>query len=152
MREPGKPVACIEMEDFLALEHASRHKHQYLDGATYAIQGQALRSMTGGSQAHSRLIRNMGFALHAKLRGSPCGVLSTEMRLRVAAVGALFYPALLAHCQPTPDPAAKLELTDARLVVEVLSPSTERFDRGDKLAACMRLPRLQHIVLLSGPV
>ena len=49
MREPGKPVAYIEMEDFLALEHASRHKHEYLCGVIYAIQGQAVRGMAGGA-------------------------------------------------------------------------------------------------------
>ena len=150
MREPGKPVAYIEMEDFLALEHASRHKHEYLDGVIYAVQGRALQVMAGGSAAHADLIRNMGFALHTRLKGSPCSVKMTEMRLRVNAASAVFYPDVLVHCQPTPDPAATLELTDARLVVEVLSPSTERFDRGDKLAAYQQLPGLQHIVMLSS--
>ena len=87
----------------------------------------------------------MGFALHTRLKGSRCAVKMTEMRLRVAAVGALFYSDVLVHCKPTPDPAATLELTGARRVMEVLSPSTERFDRGDKLAACMRLPGLRQL-------
>ncbi len=69
-----KAAAYIELEDYLVLEAASRHKHEYLDGVIYAVQGEAVRGMTGGSAAHADLIRNIGFALHARLRGSPCSV------------------------------------------------------------------------------
>jgi Uma2 family endonuclease len=106
--------------------------------------------MAGGSAAHADLIRNLGFALHVRLRGTPCAVKMTGMRLRIAAAGAVFYPDVLVHCQQPADPAATTELTEARLVAEVLSPSTEHFDRGEKLDAYRRLPGLQHIVLLSS--
>lgn len=145
-----KAVAYIELEDYLALENASRYKHEYLDGVIYAIQGEAVRGMAGGSQTHSRLIRNTTFALHRRLSGTPCEALATEMRLRVAAVDAVFYPDVLVHCGAQGDPVNTVELTEARLVVEVLSPGTQNFDRGHKLAAYRKLPGLQHIVLLSS--
>ncbi len=145
-----KAVAYIEMEDYLVLENASRYKHEYLAGVIYAVQGEETRGMAGGSQTHSRLIRNTTFAFHKRLVGTPCEVLATEMRLRVEAADAVFYPDVLVHCGPSGEPSSTMELTDARLIVEVLSPSTQRFDRGQKLAAYRKLPGLQHIVLLSS--
>ena len=150
MAYPEKAVAYIEMEDYLVLEQASRYKHEYLQGVVYAIQGEPARGMAGGSQTHSRIIRNTTLALHQRLQGSPCEVLASEMRLRVQAAEAMFYPDVLVHCTPTDDPANTVELTEARLVVEVLSPSTQAFDKGSKLTAYRQLPGLQHIVLLSS--
>lgn len=145
-----KAVAYIELEDYLVLENASRYKHEYLAGVIYAVQGDGTRGMAGGSAVHADLIRNIGFALHQRLRATPCSVKMTEMRLRVDAADAMFYPDVLVHCRPLPDPSNTTELTEARLIVEVLSPSTQRFDGGQKLAAYRKLPGLQHIVLVSS--
>lgn len=150
MSLPTKAVAYIEMDDYLVLENASKYKHEYLDGVVYQIQGEPIRGMAGGSQTHSRVIRNAGYALHQKLLGSPYEVLSTEMRLRINAAGAVFYPDVLVHCRHVVNPANTVELTEARLVIEVLSPTTQHFDRGDKLQAYQRLDGLQHIILLSS--
>lgn len=150
MAAPSKAVAYIEMEDYLVLENASRYKHEYLDGLIYAIQGEPVRGMAGGSAVHADLIRNAGFALHGQLKGSPCSVKMTEMRLRVPAASAVFYPDVLVHCQAVGNPATTVELTEARLVIEVLSPTTQHFDRGDKLQAYQKLDGLQHIILLSS--
>lgn len=149
MGVPQKAVAYIEIDDYLVLENASRYKHEYLDGVIYAIQGEPMRGMAGGSQAHARLIRNLTIALHTQLKGSPCEVLASEMRLRIAD-DAVFYPDVLVHCEPVPLPADTAELTQAHLVAEVLSPTTQQFDRGAKLQAYQKLASLQHVVLLSG--
>jgi Uma2 family endonuclease len=145
-----KAAAYIELEDYLVLEAASRYRHEYLDGVIYAVQGESVRGLAGGSAAHADLIRNIGFALHARLRGSPCGVKMSEMRLRIDAVDAVFYPDVLVHCQPLARPADITELTEARVVVEVLSPTTQTFDRGAKRAAYQRLPGLRQVVLVSS--
>ena len=147
---PQKAVAYIEVDEYRALEVASQTRHEYLDGVIYAIQGEAARGMAGGSAAHADLTRNAGFALHAKLRGTPCRVKMSDMRLRIAAVGALFYPDVLVHCEPVPVTSSTTELTAARLVIEVLSPSTQHFDQGAKLLAYQKLPGLRQIVLLSS--
>ena len=146
---PQKALAYIEIEDYLALENASRSKHEYLEGVIYAIQGEALRGMAGGTAALADIIRNFGFALHAMLRGGPCSVKMSDMRLRIAD-DAVFYPDVLVHCPPAPQPTTTTELTEAHLAAEVLSPTTQHFDRGAKLQAYQRLPGLQHVVLLSG--
>jgi Uma2 family endonuclease len=145
-----KAAAYIELEDYLVLEAASRHKHEYLDGVIYAVQGEAVRGMAGGSAAHAFLIRNIGFALHQRLSGSPCNVLMTEMRLRIDAADAVFYPDVLVQCRPAASLAQTTELTEARVVVEVLSPSTQAFDRGVKLAAYQKLPGLRQVLLVSS--
>ena len=150
MATAEKAVAYIELEDYLVLENASRYKHEYLAGVIYAVQGDGTRGMAGGSQTHSRLIRNMTFALHRRLIGSPCEALASDMRLRVEDADAMFYPDVLVHCGHEGDPNSTMELDRARLVVEVLSPSTQRFDGGQKLSAYRKLPGLQHIVLVSS--
>lgn len=150
MGAPQKAVAYIELEDYLVLENASRYKHEYLEGVIYAIQGESTRGMAGGSQLHSRLIRNTLVALHAGLRGSACEALATEMRLRIDAAHGVFYPDVLVHCQQPASPATTHELTEARVVIEVLSPTTQHFDRGEKLRAYQQLVGLQHIVLISS--
>ncbi len=150
MAGPSKAVAYIEIEDYLVLENASRYKHEYLDGVIYAIQGEPVRGMAGGSAVHADLIRNVGFALHGALKGTPCSVKMTEMRLRIEAVDGVFYPDVLVHCQQIGNPATTMESTQARLVIEVLSPTTQHFDRGDKLNAYRQLAGLQHIILLSS--
>ncbi len=72
------------------------------------------------------------------------------MRLRVEAANAVFYPDVLVHCLSGGNPATTVELTEARLVIEVLSPTTQHFDRGDKPQAYQKLDGLQHIILLSS--
>jgi Uma2 family endonuclease len=145
-----KAVAYIELEEYLALERASRFKHEYLDGVIYTVQGESVRGMAGGSAAHAELIRNTGFALHSRLRGTPCAVMMSDIRLRIDAAGAVFYPDVVVHCGPIARPTQVTELTEARIVVEVMLPGTQRFDRGAKLDAYRRLRGLQHIVLVSS--
>lgn len=116
----------------------------------YAVQGDGTRGMAGDSAAHADLIRNTGFALHQRLQGTPCSVKMTEMRLRVDAADAMFYPDVMVRCRPVLDPSSATELSEARLTVEVLSPRTQPFDRGQKLSAYSKLPDLLHIVLLSS--
>ncbi len=143
-------VAYIELDEYLALEAASRLKHEYLDGVIYAIQGEAARGMAGGSAAHADITRNAGFALHSRLKGSPCQVKMSDMRLRMAAAGAVFYPDVLVHCEPLNVPATATELTQARLIIEVLSPTTQQFDRGPKLLAYQQLAGLSSVILISS--
>lgn len=145
-----RPLGYIEYEDYLVLERASQYKHEYLDGVIYAVQGDGTRGMAGGSAAHADVIANVGFALRTRLAGSPCKVKMSDMRVRVEASAAGFYPDVLVHCEPVNDPIHTDELKSARLIVEILSPSTQRFDAHAKLSAYWRLPGLQQIVLVSS--
>ena len=145
-----KPLAYIAYEDYLVLERASQYKHEYLNGVVYAVQGDGTQAIAGGSQTHARLIRNTLMALHRRLGGTPCEALASDMGLRIDAANSMFYPDVLVHCTRIADPDSTYALSQARLVVEVLSQHTQRFDGGSKLAAYRQLPGLQHIVLISG--
>lgn len=95
------------------------------------------------AKSTARIIRNAAFALHARLAGPACEVFSAEMRLRSNAANAVFYPDVRVHCTQSINPLTTVELTGARLVIEVLSPTTQPFNRADKLNAYRRLPGLQ---------
>jgi Uma2 family endonuclease len=102
--------------DFLAWEAAQPLRHEYDRGV--------IRAMTGGTQAHDRVRLNIASALHSQLRGKPC---RAHLDVRIACPnGNVRYPDVAVDCAPY-DPKA-LALADPRLVVEVLSPSTQATD------------------------
>src|SRR5947208_1973079 len=115
----------ITPEEYLEAERAAEFKHEYYDGHMYA--------MAGGTLVHSLIIGNTTHALHEALKGRDCLVLPTELRLRVSYAGLYTYPDILVICgEPQfADNHADMIL-NPKLIVEVLSPSTEGHDRGFK--------------------
>ena len=91
---------------------------------------------------------NLSQFLVGALKRRPCEVFMSDVKLRVAKLDAFFYPDVMVNCGATVD-QSKLFLTDAQLVIEVLSPSTEKLDRDIKLNAYRKLPSLQEYVLVS---
>ena len=91
--------------------------------------------MTGASDRHEEIAGNLFAALHAHLRGRPCRVYSSNLKIRVD--DNFYYSDLFVHCEISRgDPYYK---TDPVLIVEVLSPTTQRYDRGDKRLAYQQL-------------
>lgn len=125
-------------DEYLALEASGSTKHEYINGDIYA--------MAGASDAHVTVALNVAAALKAHLRGGPCRVFISDMKLQVQASNAYFYPDVFVNCNGQDRGPAK---TDATLVVEVLSPSTAAFDRGAKFAHYRHLPGLQELLLLD---
>ncbi|UHD14405.1 Uma2 family endonuclease [Thiocapsa bogorovii] len=130
-------------EDYLAAERAARGaKHEYVNGEVFA--------MTGASFNHNLLVLNLGSELRARLKGRPCHVLPSDMRVRIEAANAATYPDLTALCEPPRFHDDRQDvLLNPALIVEVLSGSTEAYDRGGKFATYRRLPSLQEHVLVS---
>jgi Uma2 family endonuclease len=129
--------------DYLALERGSEIKHEFLDGEIYA--------MAGGSLRHSALGSRISAALESA-RSADCIAFQSDMRLRVLASGRATYPDASMVCGPIerdPADASGTTITNPMLLVEVLSPSTEEVDRGDKLRDYQRIPSLQEYVLVS---
>ena len=127
--------------DYLSLEKFSNIKHEFLDGEIYA--------MAGGTPTHAALSLSFGAALLNHLRGGPCRVFSSDLRVRVAETGLATYPDVAVVCGELQlDPEDKSTVTNPRVVVEVLSPSTIDYDRGKKLAHYQRIPSLQAIALV----
>lgn len=132
----------FDRADFLAWEAVQPERHEYLDGEVFA--------MGGASDAHGTVALNLGAALHQHLRGTPCRPFIADMKVDVAAANACFYPDVLVTCDERDrNPEASHRKRHPCLIVEVLSPSTEAFDRGEKFAAYRRLPALSEYVLIA---
>lgn len=143
-----KSLAYIEPDAYLLLEANSKEKHEYMDGVIYAWQGSTVRGMAGGSMDHNQVVLNVSLSLRAQARPSGCRVFASDVRLRPEAQSAYFYPDVMVLCGPIP-PGTELEVSDATLVVEVLSDTTEGFDRQDKFQRYQRMPSLLSYVLIS---
>lgn len=131
-------------DEYLALEHDSPIKHEYLDGEIFA--------MAGGTPEHAQLCVRVTAELSVQLRGKPCVPYSSDLRIRVLATGLTTYPDASVVCGPLeydPEDRKKQTVTNPIVVVEVLSPSTEEYDRGDKLSNFRQVPSLRHYVLVS---
>jgi Uma2 family endonuclease len=128
--------------DFLVFEEKSLTKHEWLDGIVY--------DMSGGTIDHSRVKANVTIVLGIQLRGKRCCVFDSDLAIRVLATGLLTYPDASVVCGLVEtDPDNKNALTNPRVIVEVLSDSTEKYDRGEKFAHYRRIPSLAEYVLVS---
>lgn len=123
--------------EYLEYESNQSIRHELVDGYLYA--------MTGASDRHEEIALNLAAALRMHLRDTPCRVYKGDLKIRVA--DNFYYADVFARCDKhRGDPYFK---TDPVLVAEVLSPSTQRHDRGDKRLAYLSLPTLQEYVLIS---
>lgn len=128
--------------EYLALEASSNVKHEYLDGQIYA--------MAGGTPEHAALAAAVIGLLFPSLRAGRCRAHDADLRVRVKATGLSTYPDITVVCGPRErDPEDDLAVTNPTLIVEVLSRSTEDYDRGDKFEHYKRLPSLRQYVLVS---
>ena len=130
--------------EYLELEEIAAVKHEFLGGHVWA--------MAGGTPAHAAIAANVIALLSAQLRGRPCRVFTSDLRIRVLATGLGTYPDVTVVCgQLETDPADPRgnTVTNPLVLVEVLSPSTEEYDRGEKLAHYQRIPSLAEIVLIA---
>ena len=129
-------------ENYLTTKHQTKIQHKYTDGQVFA--------MVGASTEHNIIVANITAALVAQLKDRPCLVFANDMKVRIDKAGACKYPDLAALC-------GDAELFDERrdvllnpsVIVEVLSASTEAYDRGEKFALYRRLPSLREYALVS---
>jgi Uma2 family endonuclease len=128
--------------EYFAFEDKSAERHEFLNGEAFA--------MGGGTIEHARLIGSAIGALTTALHGRPCCVYSSELRIRIRPTGLTTYPDISVVCGKAEvdaeDPHA---IVNPTVVVEVLSDSTEAYDRGEKAAHYRHLPSLREYVLVS---
>jgi Uma2 family endonuclease len=128
--------------EYLALEASSNVKHEYLDGQIYA--------MAGGTPEHAALAATVIGLLFSQLREGRCRAHDADLRVRVPETGLATYPDVTVICGPRQrDPDDDQAVTNPTLIVEVLSRSTEEYDRGDKFEHYKRLASLREYVLVS---
>lgn len=127
-------------EEYLEIERAATEKSEFYKGECFA--------MAGASRRHNILSLNMATGLHRHLRNKPCQPYMADMRLHIEAHDHYTYPDILVVC----DERAYVEediVNDATVIAEVLSPSTESYDRGKKFLHYQSLPSLQEYILIS---
>ena len=127
-------------EAYLAWEVEQHEKHEYIDGEVFA--------MAGALEAHVTVAGNLFLALRNHLRGGPCSVFISDMKLHVAADDAYFYPDVFVTCAAADRGEARFK-TAPTLIAEVLSPSTSAYDHGAKFAAYRKLTSLREYVLID---
>lgn len=134
------PQPVFDAQAYLAWEAEQSTKHEYHDGEVFA--------MAGASDAHVTVAGNVYMALRNHLRGSPCSVFISDMKLRVEEDNAFFYPDVFVTCADS-DRGQSHSKSAPVLVVEVLSPATSAYDRGAKFAAYRKLPTLREYALID---
>ena len=130
----------LTSEEYLQLEEKSDIKHEYIDGDVYA--------MAGATDTHVTIAGNIFALLLSHLRGSGCRVYISDMKIRIESKNRFYYPDVLVTCEDK-DRENSTFKQFPNLIVEVLSDSTEAFDRGDKFADYQSLPSLQEYVLVN---
>ncbi len=128
------------VEQYLSLERHGRDKHEYHNGYVYA--------MAGGSQAHSQIAVNVVALLRTGVRGSGCRALNADIKVRQSPDDYVYTDAVVT-CDPRDNAPRRDWIDDPTLVVEVLSPSTERHDRGDKFEGYKAIPTFREYVLVE---
>ena len=128
----------LSVADYLAGERDVDVRHEYVDGQVYA--------MAGASDRHNRIALNIASRLNDHLAGDECEAFISDMKVKVAPT-LYYYPDVVVTCDaPGGD---RYFRTEPRLIVEVLSPTTERIDRTEKLHAYRRVESLQEYVLVA---
>ncbi len=128
-------------EEYFAWEEQQNCRHEYLNGDVYA--------MTGGTLNHGRIALNFGFILKAHLRGSGCQVGNSDCRVNILKSNDYTYPDVSVTCDERDRPNTQY-ITYPCLIVEVLSPGTEAYDRGNKFRMYRQNPDLQEYVLVDS--
>ncbi len=131
----------LSPEEYLEWEEKQPIRHEYINGEPYA--------MTGGTIFHNDITINLTAALKSHLRGRGCKVQMTDVKLGMSEKGNFFYPDIMVTCDER-DRKERLIIYHPCLIIEVLSPSTEAFDRGEKFKFYPQIDTLQEYVLIDS--
>ena len=140
--EEEAPLPRMTEAEYLAFEEAAEFRHEFLGGE--------VRAMSGGTYEHALVGGNLATLLGNRLRGGPCRRLSNDLRIVNRARSAYFYPDASVVCgtpQFPPHERRKITLQNPAALFEVVSPSSETRDRGDKLRSYLEIPSMRLYVI-----
>ena len=152
-----EPTRRYTEAEYLAFEEASDTKHEFRNGQIIPFGGWErdpygrIVGMAGGTAEHSDIAGNVLAELKGRLKGTPCRVNNSELRVRVSRAGRYCYPDVIVTCEPRvyDPPDRRVTLVNPQVVIEVLSPSTADDDRGDKFRDYISIDSLQEYVLVA---
>lgn len=131
-----------DFDTYLAIEREQELRHEFVAGQVYA--------MTGASENHNLIVANLVMTIGAQLKTKPCRLYANDMKVRIELADASTYPDIVALCGEREFYDQRRDvITNPALIIEVLSKSTEGYDRGDKFAIYRRLPSLREYALIS---
>ena len=138
----AEPNRRVSIEDYLAAERRAEIKSEYLDGEVFA--------MSGASRPHNLVVWNLAGLLHGQLKARGCEAYIGDMRVHIPSAGLYTYPDITVVCgEPRFEDGEMDTLLNPTLLIEVLSPSTEGYDRGKKFAHYRTLESLREYVLVA---
>jgi Uma2 family endonuclease len=138
----SSPQPFISEERYLALDRAAEVRSEYHDGQMFA--------MSGGTDAHATIGGNLFAEFRAALHGKPCRPSNSDLRLRIPRTRSYVYPDVMVLCREADQLAGQNDMVDSpHLIAEVISPSSEKFDRGAKFAMYKTIESLQEYMLIS---
>lgn len=128
-------------EEYLAFEEQSPYRHEYVNGAVYA--------MSGASLAHNRIAQKLVVALGTHLKGGPCEpfFLEAKLEIRAGRDRVMYYPDAMVSCRP--EDRTDQIVRNPKLVVEILSKSTQHIDRREKAMTYQRVEAIEEYVLIA---
>ena len=133
----------LSEQEYLESEKAAEFKHEYLQGEIWA--------MAGASDNHVTIAGNLFVLLKQQLKGTPCRSYISDMKVKVELANAFFYPDVFVSCDPRDQEKKNTYYKEHPVfITEVLSPSTEAYDRGDKFKYYQQLPSLQEYWLIDA--
>lgn len=134
------PNPYLTPHQYLQMEESGNIKHEYIDGQVYA--------MAGASDAHVTIAGNLFTLLRSHVRGSSCRVYISDMKARIESLNRFYYPDVMVSCDDR-DRETPTYKRFPKVIIEVLSDSTEAFDRGDKFIDYQQIESLREYVLIS---
>ena len=140
-----QPKHGLTVDEYLEIERNADFKSEYFNGEMFA--------MAGASEQHIAIVSNLTYLLVGQLKGRPCMTYSTDMKVKIAPTGLYTYPDVIVVCGELQFGDERRELlTNPTIIIEVLSKSTEAYDRGEKFDHYRTLASLSDYLPESCPV
>ena len=136
------PKEKVSVEEYLDFERKALEKSELINGEIYA--------MTGTTRKHNRIALNLASYLDGVLKGKPCRVYISDLRVQVEKTNLITYPDLVVTCgEEILRDSYKDTILNPKCIIEVLSESTEKYDRGDKFSHYQKIESLEEYILVS---
>jgi Uma2 family endonuclease len=146
-----QPKTYLTPEQYLEMERAAAYKSEYFNGEMFPWGDSQTAGMAVATEHHNLIALNVGAELRQQLCQRPCKAYPSDMRVRVSATGLYTYPDASAVCgEPVFPDQRRDTLLNPALIVEVLSPSTEAYDRGRKFEHYRKIESLREYLLISS--